>query len=1531
MAVTNYDVIDSQILAENVSFLDSCFDKSFTVLGSSLNDVKSYMSNEDKSTRKNPYSSCKLNKSLQAVKTQSSNNANTTLSPYIAISNGEYKRELKNWGLPSEIVTKYESKGINRMFEWQVECLNNPRVLLECSNLIYSAPTSAGKTLVAEILTIKTILERQKKVIIILPFVSIVREKMFYLQNILSSSGIRVEGFMGSQSPPGGLQAVHVAICTIEKANSLVNKLLDENSISDLGAIIVDELHLLGDTHRGYILELLLTKVKYVCTKLDDVHIQIIGMSATLPNLDVLAKWLDAELFVTDFRPIPLDEYCLVGNKYYDKNGEYTDNVVQIENVDESDVVLGICLDTIRNNCSVLIFCMTKNRCENLAQSIASSFFKLGCSGNEIGNILREQLRTDIIAEVLEQLTNCPVGLDQVVKNTISFGVAYHHAGLTFDERDIIEGAFKSGAIRVLVATSTLSSGVNLPARKVIIRSPVFQRQPINIQTYKQMVGRAGRMGKDTKGESILICSQAEKNIGFSLIMGRLDPVRSCIETEDKFMRAVLEMIASQSVSTKSELLLYSKCSLLFAQEDCLSSQNNLLDKSLKDLINYELIRIQTIDEESHYVATSLGKACLSSSMAPNDGLSLFCELQKARQCIVLETELHLIYLVTPYSVSSQWVDIDWMHLFTLWESLTKAMKRVGELVGVKESIIVRCLRGSSKSVSQSTLNIHKRFYTALALQDLVNEIPLSEVSTKFQCARGFLQGLQQAAATFAGMVTAFCRQLGWKNMELLVSQFQDRLHFGVHCELLELMKLSTLNGVRARTLFDAGYETISSIASADVNEIENVLHKSVPFQSEKAREEDDIIDIRKRNKIRNIWITGYCGLTSQEAAQNLIKEARKYLQLEIGVTEIKWEEKKNDSKDIFRDNISQTLTNKDVIKTDQVKEEQTSFENDKIKRNTKHDDGGNTRNESKVNLNVLPKINNTQTTVNDVHIAVNIKKETVSNIDIKSNEDNNSVFDNLSNFKRKDDIFWDSLAINDTALNNISKLQERTIAIPLKAENIINECNDHSNELCNSKKSLKDISIFSSDGDNSSLFEDSLVIDSIPKTVVDNKEALAETTAISKYITNSILDVFKNTIIDEDEDFKLVYEDDHEVQKIIDKEIYEGKQIKLTHKNPQVNQETHSLIKDFVSPLKRTHNFDSTNQTAAKKKKSRNGLQLTKNTNFTLHCKDSKCFSMEIDKIMLECYILRENDIIDNLEKIFTIVETVCIIMIKNKQSVVSTDVIGSNLFKDKLSKTVKKCSYEPLNICGLVIYINSGLCIFLDLGTVKNRQFLDQALNKALLTSGLKIIMKSVKSNLLELQKWLNCHFSSAFFDVLVAEWLLHNEDGVTNIRELTKTYCKLDLLKAKITVSSSKKSYNSLDKFEESCLKAWCVFTIAKEQEKCLLEKYLCVQDIIQIENQVLKILSNSEYQGITVDKELASQLLLDCKRSQEILQRKAYKICGYHFNFNSSKDVAKASIHLDDLQRKIESIGSLGVCTNGAGLSHVVCSIYLVHKV
>lgn len=799
-------------------------------------------------------------------------------------------QSLSEWGLPESILQKYEAKKVTNMFHWQVECLSLEGVMKNSMNLVYSAPTSAGKTLVAEILAIKTVLERKKKVLFILPFVSVVREKMFYFQDILSANAIRVEGFMGSYNPPGGFQKVQIAICTMEKANNLINRMLEEGCLSDVGAVIIDEMHLLGDSSRGYLLELLLTKLRYMSAKDTSLKIQIIGMSATLPNLNTLAEWLNAQLYTTNFRPIPLDERVLVSSEIYDNELKLS-RVLQLkpELVADTDNILQLCLETICENCSVLIFCPTKNWCENLSQQIALAFCKLGNSGTDLGQSLRNQLNTDAIVELLEQLKRCPVGLDKVLAKAVSFGVAFHHAGLTMDERDIIESAFRSGALRVLVATSTLSSGVNLPARRVIIRTPMFHGKPIDTLTYRQMIGRAGRMGKDTAGESILICQKNDFSLARELLSANLPPIESCLEESGRLKRAVLEVIASGVASTPDDIKLFTSCTLLAMGSD--SGLSNPIAETVEFLQRNEFIRLQSAgDGSSRYTATGLGKACLSSSLPPEEGLALFAELEKARQCFVLDTELHLIYLVTPYSACYQWTNLDWMLFLALWEKLPASMKRVGELVGVSESYIVNATRGkiqTNTSKLYQKLMIHKRFYTALALQDLVNEVPLNEVATKFNCNRGMLQSLQQSASSFAGMVTSFSKQLGWSSVEILISQFQDRLQFGISRDLLDLMRLPLLTGHKARALFNAGIETLVDLASTDVCSLENVLQRALPFESDRLQEERNVM---KKDKLKTVWIAGKQGLTEREAAEILINEARKFLLLEMGVARAEWD-----------------------------------------------------------------------------------------------------------------------------------------------------------------------------------------------------------------------------------------------------------------------------------------------------------------------------------------------------------------------------------------------------------------------------------------------------------------------------------------------------------------------------------------------------------------------------------------------------------------------------------------------------------------
>lgn len=714
-----------------------------------------------------------------------------------------------------------------------------------------------------------------------------------------------MEGFFGGYTAPGGFEQVQVAICTIEKANSIINRLLEQNKLSEIGIIVVDEIHLISDPSRGYILELLLAKILYMTRKFN-LKIQIVTMSATLPNLELLQKWLNSEFYYTNFRPIELKEMIKIGDKIYNEKMEFVRKIETAKNSPKDQDNIGqMVVETINEGCSVIIFCPSKDWCETLCLHLAEYIYNLGKSKTEIGELLRTKIKMTEIEETKLQFKNCPTGLDTILGKCISYGCSFHHAGLTSDERDIIESSFKSGALKVIVCTSTLSSGVNLPARRVLIRTPLFGGKPMNSLVYKQMIGRAGRMGKDTMGESILICSDANSKTGKELISAKLEPISSCLDGENNgnLKRALLEIIASGVAVTKNDLKLFINCTLLCAEKgftstyfdqenekSCKRRKKQSTDsedeqpmdpiaKCIEFLVEYEFIRLQLdeITSEMNYVPTRLGNACLASSIPPSDGFLLFSELQKSRQCFVLESELHAVYLVTPYSVCYQLSNLDWLAFLDMWERLPVAMRRVGELVGIKDSFLVKAMRGTMK-LDYKTLQIHKRFYVALALEELVNESPLCNVASKYKLTRGLLQNLQQISSTFAGIVTSFCNSLNWSMLGLIVSQFKERLFFGIHHDLMDLMRVQNLNSQRARALFDKGIQSVADLANAEILFIENILFNCISFDSEKKRDGEHESDANQRNNIRNFYVTGKAGLSVREAAKLLIQDARRYV-----------------------------------------------------------------------------------------------------------------------------------------------------------------------------------------------------------------------------------------------------------------------------------------------------------------------------------------------------------------------------------------------------------------------------------------------------------------------------------------------------------------------------------------------------------------------------------------------------------------------------------------------------------------------------
>ncbi|XP_055240972.1 helicase POLQ-like isoform X5 [Gorilla gorilla gorilla] len=659
------------------------------------------------------------------------------------------------YSLPSKVRDLYaQFKGIEKLYEWQHTCLTLNSVQ-ERKNLIYSLPTSGGKTLVAEILMLQELLCCRKDVLMILPYVAIVQEK----------------------------------------------------------------LHMIGEGSRGATLEMTLAKILYTSKTT-----QIIGMSATLNNVEDLQKFLQAEYYTSQFRPVELKEYLKINDTIYEvdskaENGmtfsrllnyKYSDTLKKMD----PDHLVALVTEVIPNY-SCLVFCPSKKNCENVAEMICKFLSKEYLKHKE-----KEK------CEVIKNLKNIGNGnLCPVLKRTIPFGVAYHHSGLTSDERKLLEEAYSTGVLCLFTCTSTLAAGVNLPARRVIIRAPYVAKEFLKRNQYKQMIGRAGRAGIDTIGESILILQEKDKQQVLELITKPLENCYSHLVQE--FTKGIqtlfLSLIGLKIATNLDDIYHFMNGTFFGVQQKILLKEKSLWEitvESLRYLTEKGLLQKDTIyksEEEVQYNfhITKLGRASFKGTIDLAYCDILYRDLKKGLEGLVLESLLHLIYLTTPYDLVSQ-CNPDWMIYFRQFSQLSPAEQNVAAILGVSESFIGKKASGQAigKKVDKDVVN---RLYLSFVLYTLLKETNIWTVSEKFNMPRGYIQNLLTGTASFSSCVLHFCEELEefWVYRALLV-ELTKKLTYCVKAELIPLMEVTGVLEGRAKQLYSAGYKSLMHLANAN-------------------------------------------------------------------------------------------------------------------------------------------------------------------------------------------------------------------------------------------------------------------------------------------------------------------------------------------------------------------------------------------------------------------------------------------------------------------------------------------------------------------------------------------------------------------------------------------------------------------------------------------------------------------------------------------------------------------------------------------
>ena len=393
------------------------------------------------------------------------------------------------------------------------------------SNYIICIPTASGKTVLGVLPALKTILDGGKAVYAA-PLLSIQNEKVKEFK-AFEDHGISVGKHPASSD---------LSVMVFESFDALTR--FSWNTLRDVDTLIIDEFHMIGEFSRGPTLEAAITRAKII-----NPSMRIIALSATLRNIEEIEGWLEGKCVEHDYRPVPLHKEVLDAEMFNTKN--------------KNDVIVKVLEKSIKDSSQALAFVSTRRFTESLATYVSKKIDK------KINVKQRESFKevAEKILDVPKRKGSLPTTTCLKLAESIEHGVAFHHAGLFNEQKEIIEDEFRNGNILMITATPSLMYGVNLPSKTVVIRDNTRWTaqgpQPIPVFDYEQMSGRAGRPQYDDVGYSYLIAKTMDEamNLEAYYIDGEIELTNSkLVDNKDAILKQIIAQIASTLSKNLDEL-----------------------------------------------------------------------------------------------------------------------------------------------------------------------------------------------------------------------------------------------------------------------------------------------------------------------------------------------------------------------------------------------------------------------------------------------------------------------------------------------------------------------------------------------------------------------------------------------------------------------------------------------------------------------------------------------------------------------------------------------------------------------------------------------------------------------------------------------------------------------------------------------------------------------------------------------------------------------------------------------------------------
>lgn len=415
-------------------------------------------------------------------------------------------------------------------------------------NLFIGAPTGSGKTTIAEFCIFHLFnASPSAKAVYIAPMKALVRERVEDWQDkFMNFLGKKIIELTGDTLPD--MQMIlesNLIITTPEKWDAITRLFKYKKYISSVELIIIDEIHLLGE-ERGSALESIISRTQYISTY-NKMNIRIVGLSTAISNAQDLGRWLNINKgglynFSPSVRPIPIQIHIsgYPGQHYCPRMATMNKPVYS-------------CIQQYSDRKPVLIF--VSSRRQTRLTALALIAFSSLDNPEQFINF------DEKVVQMIESIK------DETLKQTIQFGIGIHHAGINIEDRKIVEELFRTNKILILISTSTLAWGVNLPAHLVILKGTEYFEKTKNVYVdysitdILQMIGRAGRPQFDKEAIACILV-QEEKKTFYKKFLYEPFPVESTFLKD--FPNHINAEISIKSISNMDECFAFLSTTYLF-------------------------------------------------------------------------------------------------------------------------------------------------------------------------------------------------------------------------------------------------------------------------------------------------------------------------------------------------------------------------------------------------------------------------------------------------------------------------------------------------------------------------------------------------------------------------------------------------------------------------------------------------------------------------------------------------------------------------------------------------------------------------------------------------------------------------------------------------------------------------------------------------------------------------------------------------------------------------------------------------------